>query len=164
MQHRLYIVDRPLRCTQKLLWKGTHKCSTGSIYLTDTSGSHKSSCRQTRLGASLALVDRQSRFTTSCCRPSSGTAQAAVEQIHPGEAQAAADISGDNTDCCTVEETHRCAQGAGVKFLITKFLTHKVPNNKIPNYKIPNNKIPSHKIPNHKIPNYKKFLIVNNSH
>jgi hypothetical protein len=43
---------------------------------------------QTRLGAALALVDRQSRCTTSCCRPSSGTAQAAVEQIRPGKAQA----------------------------------------------------------------------------
>jgi len=106
---------------------------------TYTSGAHKSSCRHTCLGAALALVDRQSRCTTSCCRPSSGTAQAAVEQIRPGEAQAAADISGDSTDCCTVEETHRCAQGAGAKFLITKFLTHKVPNSKIPNHKVPNN-------------------------
>ena len=90
MQHRLYIVDRHLRCTQKLLKADTHKYSTGSIYFTDTSGAHKSSCRQTRLGAALALVDRQSRYTTSCCRPSSGTAQAAVEQIRPGETQAAA--------------------------------------------------------------------------
>jgi hypothetical protein len=62
VQHRLYIVGRHLECTQKL------------------------SCRLTRLGAALH-VDRQSRCTTSCCRPSSGIAQAAVEQKRQGTVQ-----------------------------------------------------------------------------
>ena len=66
--------------------------------MTDTSGAHKSSCRQTRLGSALALVDRQvirnfvirnfviRNFVPVPC---TGTALTAVEEARPGAAQAA---------------------------------------------------------------------------
>jgi hypothetical protein len=115
VQHRLYIFDRHLRCTQKLLKTNTLKCSTGSIYLTDTSGAHKSSCRQTRLGSALALVDRQvirnfvirnfviRNFVPVPC---TGTALTAVEEARPGAAKAAIDQASPSTAKAALEQTH----------------------------------------------------------
>ncbi len=80
---------------------------------------HKSSFRQTHLGAAQALVDGQFRCSTSCCRPYTSwysTSLAGIEQIIPGEAvqtagqktpetvQTAVERTGDpsrnSTDCC----------------------------------------------------------------
>ncbi len=54
--------------------------------MTDTSGAHKSSCRQTRLG----LEDSPGAPQVAVGHLLVHAAQAAVEQIRPGKAQAAA--------------------------------------------------------------------------
>jgi hypothetical protein len=72
---------------------------------------HKGSYRQTRPGEAQALEDRQSRCSSSCCRLyTSGTAQAAFEQIRPDVAQAAACQTSPGTVQTAVEQTHRHVQ------------------------------------------------------